>query len=128
MLAFFLLSMLSCNPPPGAKVVYRYWVQNNSNEKIFIIVSEIYPDTSIPNKNNNFQYIAENDMDPIDHNMKLEKYFASLPNDTLSIFFLNVDTVAKYDWTVIQNSYNILKRVDVDLNYLNNNNKTITYP
>lgn len=126
--AILLFSLIACNPPPGAKVVYRYWVQNNSNEKIFIIISEIYPDTNIPNKNNNFQYIAENDRDPIDHSMKLETYFASLPKDTLSIFFLNVDTVATYDWSAIQSNYTILKRIDVDINYLINNNNTITYP
>jgi hypothetical protein len=123
-----LLSMLSCDPPPGATVVYSYWVQNNSNKKIFIIVSEIYPDTSVPNKNSNFKYIYENDKDPIDHHVKLENYFASLPKDTLSIFFLSADTVAKYDWSIIQNNYNILKRVDFDLNYLYDNNKTIIYP
>lgn len=129
---FFIIAIYvvinSCEHPPGATVKYSYSIKNNSSDTIFRVISEQYPDTTLPPLSQNWSYVYPDKNATIYFSDKLESYFASLPKDTLSIFFLSADTVAKYDWSIIQNNYNILKRVDIDLNYLFNNNKTIAYP
>lgn len=50
------------------------------------------------------------------------------PKDTISIFILSKGTVDKYDWEKIRVEYNILKRYDLSLSDLQNNNWMITYP
>ena len=43
----------------------------------------------------------------------LGELFSYLPHDTLSVFVLHADTVRKYSWDEIRNSYNIVVRYDL---------------
>ena len=70
-----------------------------------------YPDTTLPKKYPHLNKVSEvwGTRDPF-----TEDYILSLfPADTLSIFFFDPDTLAKYDWETIRKDYKILIRYDL---------------
>jgi hypothetical protein len=54
--------------------------------------------------------------------------FAKFPTDTMSIFFFDPDTLAKYDWQIIREEYKILVRYDFSQNDLKLLKWCIYYP
>ncbi len=119
----------SCEKAPlGAKEVSRFWIQNNSNNGVSFLISESFPDTIVPNKEGSLLMLELGNRRPYDQNREWEDFFAQLPADTLSVFFFDNDTLAKYDFSQVRIDYNILKRKDISLQDLNSNSYTVTYP
>ena len=83
-----------CDPPPGAEVRNRIFVQNNTNEAIAFMLSNIYPDTIMPDNYSEIHGVPANYFVPFDSEMEWKDLFESLPNDTLSIFIFDGDTLA----------------------------------
>ncbi|HEX4887223.1 MAG TPA: hypothetical protein VFV37_04170 [Luteibaculaceae bacterium] len=118
----------SCEKPPGARQVYRIWIKNNSGVGVSYLVGQSYPDTAVPNEEESLLMLEPNGRRPYDQNEEWEDFFAKLPADTLSIFFFNNDTLAKYGFEQVRTDYNILKRKDVSLQDLKSDSFTVTYP
>jgi hypothetical protein len=125
----FLLFCISCEHPPGTIITYFIKIQNNSNNIIYAIGSKNYPDTVLPLEKTISTYCGSGEIiNMYIGRQKNQDFFSSLPNDTLRVFFIHPDTLKKYDWEYIRNNNLYMLRKDVDFNYLNNNNNTITYP
>lgn len=117
----------SCENPLGLSVAYNFDIYNSSNSLIFYQISKVYPDTSIrdslvtggiaPSKQQRYQ-----------SRKTWPKFFESLPADTLSVFFFSPDTVHKYGWKQVQSKYLVLKRKDISLKDLEDNEYIVTYP
>ena len=118
----------SCEKPPGAKQIYSIWIKNNSNKGISFLVSKAYPDTIAPNDENSLLMLAPNEEKTYDQDEKWEKFFEKLPADTLSVFFFDNDTIAKYGFQQVRVNGMVLQRKDLSLQDLKNNNYTVVYP
>lgn len=93
------------------------------------IVSKSYTDTSIKDSLSAQIYILHpSKKHDYTFSDKMSKFFSKLPADTLSIFFVSPDTVSKYGWKQVQSRYLILKRKDISLQDLVDNQNVITYP
>jgi hypothetical protein len=114
---------------------YAAYVKNNSDHSIGCYFSlggkngTYYPDTILPASN---QYVIR-EIKPGDRytyysGTKWEEIFPSLPKDTMSVYIFHTDTLNKYIWEEIRNNNKILKRYDLSLDDLMQNNMTITYP
>jgi hypothetical protein len=88
-----------------------------------------YPD-SLPETNKYITYDISKVLRPgYEHSYSSwEKYFRTLPYDTLSLFIFHTDTLNKYSWETIRDDYLILKRYDLSLEDLQASDFTITYP
>ncbi|MGG7665784.1 hypothetical protein [Dyadobacter sp. BHUBP1] len=117
----------SCENPLGLPVAYDLDIYNNSNSLIFYQISKVYPDTSIRDSLMTGG-IAPFTSKSYESHKTWPKFFESLPADTLSIFFFSPDTIHKYGWKQVQSKYLILKRKDISLKDLEDNDHIITYP
>ena len=45
-----------------------------------------------------------------------------------SFFIVSLDTISKYGWETVRQTYNILERRDMTVEDLKNNNWTLNYP
>lgn len=119
----------SCEKGPlGAKKVDSFWIKNNTNEPLIVLISTMYPDTTIPNNENNLFGAPAKERVPFDIHQMLDDFFTQLPADTLSVFFFDSDTLVKYGFDQVRLDYNILKRKEISLADLENNEFTIPYP
>lgn len=117
----------SCENPFGLPVVYDLDIYNSSNNLIFYQISKLYPDTSIRDSLVTGG-IAPSTSKSYESRKTWPKFFEALPADTLSILFFSPDTVRKYGWKQVQSKYLILKRKDISLQDLEENDYLITYP
>jgi hypothetical protein len=86
----------------------------------------LYPDTILPEKNPNpYKFDKERHFSLAYNENDL---FAKFPTDTMSIFFFDPDTLAKYEWETIREEYKILVRYDLSHNDLRKLNWRIYYP
>ncbi|MCC6289942.1 MAG: hypothetical protein IT249_18850 [Chitinophagaceae bacterium] len=126
--SLFLISMsIGCNKPLAERV-YSFQVKDESGKGFGLLISELYPDTTIPDQYSKIKGIPPLQSVPVDSKIKWEKYFAGLPADTLSLFLFSGDTLQKYSWAEVRAGYKIIKRIDLSLDYLKAKNYTITYP
>lgn len=88
-----------------------------------------YPD-SLPETNKYIIYDINKVLRPgfEHHYPSWEKFFQTLPMNILSVFIFHTDTLNKYTWEEVRDGYMILKRYDLSLEDLKQNNWTITYP
>jgi hypothetical protein len=88
-----------------------------------------YPD-SLPETNNYIMYDISKVIQPgfEHHHRSWERYFQTLPYDTLSVFIFHTDTLNKYTWDEVRDRYKILRRHDLSLDDLQVMDYTITYP
>ena len=126
-LLFFLLSASACKDPPFDRV-YSFWLENKSDKFINFLVSDTYPDTTIPDTYNKIKGVSSGSKASYDSYKKWEDVFDKLPSDTLSIFIFSDNTISNYDWQIIRTNYMILKRYDISLDDLENQKWIITYP
>ncbi|NDW18127.1 hypothetical protein D0T53_04245 [Dysgonomonas sp. 216] len=79
-----------------------------------------YPDTLLPNKNRT---------KPIFNDYTRFGFTKDLKHSKVCVFFLDQDTIAKYGWDKVRDDYMILKRYDVNEQYLRQKevNWTIVY-
>ena len=109
---------------------------NNANYTINVRILFNYPDTTLEMGENCLDCTAD-----IEPNTLKEHFF--FPNSrynwstiiadrnshsTLTMFVIHRDTLDKYSFEQIQQDYNILKRYDLSVEDLENQNWTITYP
>lgn len=121
--------LISCNAPFGARIFYKFTIQNNSSKAISFQVGKNYPDVAIPN----VEAARVIGINPLMHQShesgeKWSEYFRKLPADTLTIFFFSQDTIKKYDWAEVQTKYMILKRKDISLQDLEKSKYILIYP
>lgn len=96
----------------------RIFINNNTTDTVRFLLSDRYPDTSLPAMVNNsiLRFVYPQSMTPYDfYDWKLDDYFNQLPQDTLSVFVFSPDTLRKYSWEDIRISYNVLKRYDLSI-------------
>jgi hypothetical protein len=81
------------------------------------IAGAVYPDTtlSILKENIGYPTISGKTAHRTISNISYEKWIASFPNDTVSIYIFNQDTLNRYSWEEIQRDYKILQRYDLSL-------------
>lgn len=118
----------TCKKNPFVEKVYSIKVKNNSSQWINFFDSRIYPDTVLPEVKPNYGATRPNNFAYLDSKIDWPNVFSKLPKDTLSIFILSSDTISTYKWPFIRSQYKILKRYDLSLQDLENNNFTVTYP
>jgi len=88
-----------------------------------------YPDTILPENNPNpHKFNKEYHFSFGEGNFHENALFAMFPTDTMSIFFFDPDTLAKYEWETIRQEYKILVRYDLSHNDLKKLNWRIYYP
>ena len=85
----------------------------------------MYPDTSIVSDRPILIMIYPNNFSFLDSKKKFEDI---LPRDTIIIFIMNKDTVDRYSWGKIKSDYNILKRLDLNINDIKKQDWTVEYP
>ena len=114
---------------------YPLYVKNNSAHSITFLFNDdinhsaIYPDTSLSSIEDGIIEIPSGERVAVAGSRNWESVFeAKAPGDTISIVILHKDTLSRYSWTDIQDSYNILKRYDLGLRDLERLGFTITYP
>lgn len=87
-----------------------------------------YPD-SLPEANNYIMYDISKVLRPgFESHLNWEKFFQTLPYDTLSVFIFHTDTLNKYTWEEVKDGYKILRRYDLSQEDLQEMDYTITYP
>ncbi|WP_291529407.1 hypothetical protein [Bacteroides sp. UBA939] len=132
-LSSLLLLFSQCKDDGLARYIDFY---NNSDKPICYYMpwedGVFYPDTILPNiipmpykpfpfnkySNANFGNPGPNE----------NTLFAMFPTDTMSIFFFDPDTLAKYEWETIRQDYKILVRYDLSHNDLKALDWRIYYP
>ena len=125
-----ILIIISCNNSCVELVdhVYSISVKNNMNRPFNFLVSYQYPDTLIPDNYNDIKSLYPNGETRYDRKEKWENIFNELPADTLSIYFIDRDTLKNFEWDIIRRDYMISKRYDLSLQDLERLNYTISYP
>lgn len=127
--SIMLFVNMACDKPFFAKSVKSFWVENHSDHLIMTLRSYQYPDTTIPDAQNELGGILAGEKAPYDYDIKnWSELFDQLPGDTLSVFIFHGDTIAKYNWQEIRSGYKILKRYDLSQKDLEDMNGTIQYP
>ena len=123
----FILAGWECKK---ASIVTHYCgirIFNNSSNAIGTMLGYNYPDTSVP-KDFLVGGVVPGDYRFLDTRGYCDDVFKSLPQDTISIFVFNIDTVSHYPWEEIRNGYKILKRYDLSQQDLDRMNWAVTYP
>lgn len=116
---------------------YSLCVQNNSSSDVCfsyptlgIILDDgfrFYPDTTIYYEEYVLILKQEIRYPGVETN-SLENWFSYFPNDTISVFFFDVETIETIPWETICNEYLILQRYDLSIEDLRKLNGHITYP
>lgn len=122
-----ILSMMLCGACCERLVdhVYSIKIQNDSNDTLLFYESYNYPDTSINQNKPILTRVYPQDYSYLDSKKEWKEV---LPKDTIVVFILSKDTVDQYSWDEIRSNYNILKRYDLGIQDLENNQWTIKYP
>lgn len=88
-----------------------------------------YPDTILPEKNPEpYQFNKQWAYNFGNPGMNENQLFEYMSVDTMSIFFFDPDTLAKYEWKIIREEYKILIRYDFSHADLRQLNWRIDYP
>jgi hypothetical protein len=129
---FILISAASCRKI-GREVIE---LKNNYTDTIFTVVAwagmnHLYPDTLLPLNRPGMRYVPPGKKRVINETGmggNWASIFSNLPSDTLSIYLFDSKTLSGNDWQEIRDGYLILKRFDLSLHDLKDNNFTLTYP
>ena len=123
-----LLSIESCKDSHPFERGYRFWIENESDDLIYFLVSYSYPDTIIPDSYDKIKGVSVGSETPYDSDDPWEEVFDELPSDTLSIFIFDGDSIDESNWQEIREGYKILKRFDISYDDLKQNKWIVTYP
>lgn len=132
-LLFITLYAGRCKKPPLAERFYALIVYNNSSDTIVPYLAlgnglTEYPDTSLPANRPALVKIAPQRSFSYYSREPYEDVIDNLAADTLSIFILDGDVYRDSAWSAIRDKYLILKRYDVDVDYLKSADWKIHYP
>lgn len=122
-----LVLLIGCTPL-AMDVEAFFTVQNNSELPICYAVGRYYPDTMLSKDTRIVRLEANKSKREGVGERNMERFFESLPRDTVSIFFLDADTVKKYPLEKINEEYMILERRDLSYWDLVNKDSQVSYP
>lgn len=126
---FLLLSSGSCSPDEGH---YKYVFKNESNQSIFVDHNYCYPDTLFSCDSHEWiELVSPNEESSCELRDSWEKEFLWLQKKGIDyIQFIVVDSLVyrTQPCDSIREHNLVLKRYQVDLQYMEENNWTITYP
>lgn len=112
----------------GVDRAYKITIYNNSSNLVYYFTSFAYPDTTIPNEQNNLSGIKPKDYTYKSSTHDWDRVFAEKNASKISFFFFSPDTITKYGWDNVRNNYQVLKRKDLSLENLKSNNYKVSYP
>lgn len=121
-----LLACVGCVDFVPMDSVAAFTLENNTDRRLSFVLGKHYPDTLI-SADNPIRTINAHDSRYVDVGRNMERFFESLPRDTVSIFFLDADTVKKYSLEAINKEYMILERRDLSYWDLINSNSKVSY-
>ncbi len=108
---------------------------NNTNSPVFIHGNFSLRNDTVIHCDGCYSNIREGDYyNPKDtaeiglHGKLYDEYLEQSPEEVYRIFVFASDTIKKYGWEKAKNNYMILKRYDVTLKYIKENNWIITFP
>lgn len=130
-----ILGLSSCKNSNFPDRFYDIQLENRSNStiKAYLALGTefVHPDTSIELNSpiSGFRTIETNNSTYFDSRIQWKEIFETyLPDDTLSVFIFDVDTLDYYDWDTIRRYYKILRRYDLSLENLKQLDFKISYP
>jgi hypothetical protein len=87
---------------------YFYLVWGGGSEGV------VYPDTALSFNKSELIFIKSSSEFRTSRAVSdINEWVASLPNDTISIFIFNNDTIENYSWETVQQNYKVLVRYDL---------------
>lgn len=126
--ALFTVCCSACNDFKGMDPFWRITLHNTSNERTMLCSYSLqYPDTSVP-AYGKFAGIGSKSVQNFDEHKSWEEVINITPLDTISFFFISLDTVDKYGWDNVVQQYRVQKRLDVDYKYLEEQDFQVYYP
>jgi hypothetical protein len=125
-----IILLAACEDFPFPVKRYYIKVENKSGEDLVVGLSILYPDTTVSmSYDNRWHGGRKGGGADFENRKKWEQY---IPNntarDTLSLFFISLDTFEKYGAADVIQNYRILTRKDFGIDYLHENDFTIVYP
>jgi hypothetical protein len=132
-LPIFLIVIFFCDCAKWPKRRYALVLWNREFYEIeFLIskvgVSPVYPDTSLSMQMSYFRKVTPQVSAGTSSSVPWAEIFAYQPSDTMSIYIVHPDTLAKYTWNTIQATYNILQRYDISAQDYENRKGVFEYP
>lgn len=126
-LSTLLMACVGCVDVVPMDSVASFTLENNTDRRLSFVLGKHYPDTLVP-ADNPIRTMNAHDSRYVDVERNMERFFESLPRDTVSIFFLDADTVKKYSREAINEEYRILERRDLSYWDLVNSKSKVLYP
>ncbi len=117
----------------------RITIINNSEKSIYVVGDTNYPDTTYFRHSSgptedpyNYRISAKSSSDrPLQNRSCWETIFSygdQISSDTLMIFIFDAEVLETEEWSDVVHDYKVLKRYDLSLDDLMQNDFTITYP
>lgn len=134
-LSIFTLTMMmlvSCENLPWR--TYSMKIKNLSGNAVYVYPAlggekgVIFPDTMLPNDKPYLYFIDAGNKISLSSDIPWEESLKKLPLDTLSVFYFTPDVIDTNSWDEIRDNNMVLKRKDISLEELKQNDFTITYP
>jgi hypothetical protein len=113
---------------------YTIKIENNTTKQIFVSAGcgkygmTSYPDTILPDLEPSLLSVSSFDYNNLRSSIAWEDIIKQQPEDVLSIYFFNADTINQYEWSEIKQGNKVMERRELSLEDLQGMNWTITYP
>lgn len=113
---------------------YTIKIENNSNKQIIVSAGcgryglTSYPDTLLPDLEPSLLSVNAHDYNDLSNSIAWEDIIKKQPEDVLSIYFFNADTIIQFEWAEIKKGNKVMERRDLSLEDLQGMDWTITYP
>jgi len=113
---------------------YSIRIENNSDNKIFVSAGcgrygmTSYPDTLLPDLEPSLLSVNTGDFNYLRSGIPWKDIIKQQPENVLSIYFFNTDTIEKYGWNKIKQGNKVMQRREISLEEMQSMNWTITYP
>ena len=126
----FLAMIISGCIDKFARHEYGFRLLNNSNSRIEAYAVFIHPDTSISEAEPELSILDSGKSTFIfDNNTSEESLNRFFENDErITVFILSSDTLNKYGWDRVRDSYNILRRYEITTQELDDMGGDLVYP
>lgn len=136
LIGIVIIFCYQCRFPGDSK--HEWYFENQTNDTLCVYFAwgyqTAYPDTALPIDPNKAHILGTppHKKQEVYNSIEYNKMINNLPKDTLSVFVFHQDTLLKYKWEDIRQSYNILKRYDLSLDDIRllyeNHTPVIPYP
>ena len=123
-----LFLSVSCKECSALESVNTITINNNSDTPLVMVVSKVYPDTLLPIMPDHIAGIRPHGSTFFDTKEEWADFFADLPADTLSVFFIKGTVFDSLSMETIRNQNLVLKRKDLSFKEVLDSNFIIAYP